>query len=158
MIRPAKITDSEALTKISFESKAHWEYPDEFLATWSNELTITPDYLENNEVYLFENDGVIIGYYSIIELKEDTEISAIKLKKGFWLEHMFIVPYCIRKGIGTILFNHMLDRCRNRGITELGILSDPNAREFYEKMGCKYHGEYPSTIANRTTPWLVIKT
>ncbi len=133
MIRPAKIPDSEALTRLSFESKAYCKYPDEFFVTWSNELTITPDYIENNEVYLFENEGAIIGYYSIIELREDTEISESKLKKGFWLEHMFIEPHCIRKGIGTIPFNHKLDKSRNRSITELGILSDPNAREFYEK-------------------------
>lgn len=37
------------------------------------------------------------------------------------------------------------------------ILSDPNARKFYEKMGCKYQKEYPSTITNRTTSWLVFK-
>ncbi len=158
MIRQAKTTDSESLTKISFESKGYWNYPNEFFDTWSKELTITPEYIKNNDVHIFENEGVIIGYYSIIELKEDIEISGIKLKKGYWLDHMFIEPQSIRKGIGTKLFNHMLDRRNKRGITELGILADPNAKEFYEKMGCKYQGEYPSSIANRTTPWLLLKT
>ncbi|RJQ84641.1 MAG: GNAT family N-acetyltransferase [Desulfobacteraceae bacterium] len=57
------------------------------------------------------------------------------------------------QGIGTKLFDHLRQRCIAKGIKELGILADPNARGFYEKMGCRYQGEHPSTIMNRTTPF-----
>jgi len=70
---------------------------------------------------------------------------------------MFIVVDRIGKGIGTKLFSHVRENCDSRGISELGILSDPNARGFYEKMGCEYIQEYPSTIKNRTTPYLKLK-
>jgi GNAT superfamily N-acetyltransferase len=154
MIRPAKIQEAEILTKISFDSKGYWGYPKEFYDVWAKELTINSDYITNNDVFVFEKEGNIIGYYSIVELKDDIEISGIKISKGFWLEHMFIEPWSIGKGIGTKMFDHLRKRCGFRGINELGILADPNTRKFYEKMGCAYKREYPSTIKNRTTPYL----
>ena len=157
MIRNAKIEEDEILTGISFKSKGYWGYPKEYFNIWTNELTISAEYIRNNDVFVYTNDGVIIGYYSIIELKDDVEISNIKIRKGFWLEHMFIEPCFIGKGIGTILFQHMKERCKKRCIHELGILADPNSKGFYTKMGCEYKSEYLSTIKNRTTPYLLLK-
>ena len=90
MIRPAKQDEAIILTRISFESKGYWKYPNEYFAIWKQELTISPDYIEKNIVYVYQNSTTIIGYYSIVDLQEDIEISGIKLPKGFWLEHMFI--------------------------------------------------------------------
>ena len=157
MIRQAKTIESEILTKISFDAKGYWGYPKEFYDIWSKELTITSDYINNNDVFVFEENGNIIGYYSIVELKDDIETSGIRISKGFWLEHMFIEPRSIGKGIGTRMFEHLRRRFASRGIYELGILADPNSRGFYEKMGCVYKCEYPSTITNRTTPYLQLK-
>lgn len=157
MIREAKIHEAQILTKISFGSKGYWKYPKEFFEIWSDELTIRPDYIKNNDVFVFEDDGKVVGYYSIVEVKNDVEISGITVSKGFWLEHMFIEPQSIGKGIGTLMFEHMRRKCASRGIYELSILADPNSRGFYEKMGCKYKAEYPSTIKNRSTPYFQLK-
>jgi len=159
MIRHAKKSQAEILTKISFKSKGYWGYPRKYFNRWSDELTITSDYIRKNDVFVFENEnnGETIGYYSIVELEDDIEVSGIKINKGFWLEHMFIEPEFIGKGIGRRMFDHLRERCDARGINELGILADPNSRGFYEKMGCKYQREYPSTIENRTTPFLLLQ-
>jgi len=157
MIRPAKKEDAEILTKISYKSKGYWDYPQAYFEIWSNELTISTDYIKKNEVFVFELDGDIVGYYSLVELSENIEICGVTIGKGFWLEHMFIDPENIGSGIGTKMFNHLRDRCRSRGINELGILADPNSRGFYEKLGCVFKREYPSTINNRTTPYLQLK-
>ena len=50
-----------------------------------------------------------------------------------------------------------MEYIRAKNIAKVGILSDPNAIGFHEKMGCMYVEEYPSTIKNRTTPHLVFK-
>ncbi len=155
MIRAAKLNEATALTRISFASKGYWNYPQEYFEIWKNELTITPSYIENNDVYIYESGNAIMGYYSVVNLHEDIDISGITIEKGFWLEHMFIEPSHIGKGLGSRLFHHLRKRCIDEGISELGILADPNARGFYEKMGCQYVGEYPSTIQNRTTPYLI---
>lgn len=157
MIRPAKPDDAPTLTRISFESKEHWGYPQEYFTIWKHELTINPGYIEKNNVYVYEIGGAIVGYYSIIELPEDIDVSGIKLQKGFWLEHMFIEPNHIGKGIGSTMFHHLQDRCREMGIGEIGILSDPYSRGFYERMGCRYVRDVPSTIKNRTTPYLMLR-
>lgn len=156
MIRPGKKEEAQILTKLSFESKGYWGYPKEYFEIWKPELTITPDYIEKNDVLVFESEGTIVGYYSIIELENDMAVSGIKIDKGHWLEHMFVAPKYIGRGIGTIMFNHLRKRCEMKGIRKLGILADPNARGFYEKMGCNYQGEFPSTIAGRTTPLFVL--
>jgi GNAT superfamily N-acetyltransferase len=157
MIREAKIQEAEILTNISFSSKGYWKYPKEYYEIWENELTISSDYIQDNDVYVFENDGRIIGYYSIVEFMDNIEVSGNKIHKGFWLEHIFIEPQSIGKGIGTKMFEHLRERCISRGICKVGILADPNSKGFYEKMGCEYQMEYPSTIRNRTTPFLQLK-
>lgn len=157
MIRPAEISEAEILTRLSFESKGYWHYPEDFFGVWSDELTIRPDYIRKNDVFLFEKKHAVLGYYAIVELKDDIDIPGIRLQKGFWLEHLFINPQKIGTGIGTKLFDHLRNRCVSRGISELNILADPNSKGFYEKMGCTYKGEYPSTIKNRTTPFLKLE-
>jgi len=157
MIRPAKTKEFQILTTISFASKMYWGYPTVYLDIWKNELTINPEYIEQNLVFVFENNSEIAGYYSIVEIKENLEVSGIEIHKGFWLEHMFLSPKNIGQGIGSKMFTHICETCLSKGIHELGILADPNAKGFYEKMGCQYQKEFPSTIPNRTTPWLVLK-
>lgn len=157
MIRQAKAREAEILTGISFSSKGYWGYPKEFYDIWSGELTISADYIRKNDVFVYEDDGDILGYYSIVELKTDIEIAGVRIFKGFWLEHMFVEPGSIGKGIGTRMFDHLRQWCRSRAIRKLSILADPNARGFYEKMACEYQGEYLSTIKDRTTPLLELK-
>ena len=157
MIRQANQNEFKILTKISFSSKGYWEYPTDYFDIWNDELTITPEYIKENTVYVYEIKNEILGYYSIIELKENLEVSRIVIPKGFWLEHMFILPKYIGYGIGTKLFTHIREICLSKKIPKLSILADPNAKGFYEKMGCQYQGEFPSTIHDRTTPWLVLE-
>lgn len=157
MIRRAQTNDAACLTKLSFDSKRYWNYPEEYYAVWSKELTITPEYIDQHEVYVYKIENRIIGYYSLVELVHDIEISGIILKKGYWLEHMFIAPDKIGQGFGKQLFAHLKLRCRQLSITIISTLADPHARGFYEKMGCSYVGEYPSTIKGRTTPHLVFE-
>lgn len=50
-IRQAKPAESGDLTSISFASKRYWNYPEEYFEIWEKELTITPEYIDNNIVY-----------------------------------------------------------------------------------------------------------
>lgn len=153
-IRRARATEARQLTNISFASKKYWRYPEAFFTTWKNELTITPQYITDNLVFVCEIEDVIVGYYSLVDLRDDLEFAGQILEKGCWLDHMFIVPTFIGKSLGTRLFEHARHICTRLGILQLQILADPNARGFYEKLGCRFIREFPSTIANRTTPLL----
>lgn len=157
MIRPARREEAEQLTQISFASKAHWGYPAAFFEIWRSELTLLPEYMDANEVFVLEEKGRVVGYYSLVQLEDEVELGGISLPRGFWLEHMFVLPEFIGHGMGSALFRHLRQRCRTRGVNKVGILADPNAKGFYLKMGADYVKEFPSTIAGRTTPFLVLK-
>jgi hypothetical protein len=85
MIRPAKKTKTQILTKLPFESKGYWGYPKAYCEIWQSELTITSDYIEKNGVLVFESEVTIVGYYSIIELKDAIEVSGVKIEKAIGL-------------------------------------------------------------------------
>jgi GNAT superfamily N-acetyltransferase len=157
LIRRAKKFEADELTRISFASKGYWGYPQAYFDIWLDELTIGSDYIRKNNVFVYESGEAIIGYYALVELEGALEVSGVIIKKGFWLEHMFLEPEHIGIGIGRSMFDHLHKYCRTNGIAEVGILADPNARGFYEKMGCEYVNEYPSTIKDRTTPYLRLR-
>lgn len=156
MIRPARREEAERLTEISLASKAHWGYPAAYFEIWRSELTLSPAYIDANDVFVLEAKGGVVGYYSLVQLEDEIEVGGISLAKGFWLEHMFVLPAFIGRGMGSALFRHLRRLCRARGVKTLGILADPNAKGFYMKLGAHYVKEFPSTIAGRTTPYLVL--
>ena len=154
MIRQAQTTEAEILTRVSLDAKGYWNYPRAYMALWKSELTIRAEYIAHNDVFVFAHEDKVVGYYAIVELKNDKQVDGITISRGHWLEHMFITPGHIGQGIGRRLFMHMRRRCQAIGIKEIRILADPHARGFYEKMGCQYQAEWPSNIPNRTTPLL----
>lgn len=154
LIRRADPAEHELLTTISFRSKSCWAYPEHYFQVWKNELTITPEYIEQHEVFVCQLRESIVAYYSLVELTEDRLFSGVTLESGLWLDHMFVLPECIGKGMGRSLFLHCRKRLSEHGATCLNILADPNALGFYLKMGCQYRALYPSSIPGRTTPLL----
>lgn len=150
MISNADENESEILTSISFASKRYWKYPEEYFEIWKEELTITYEYINQNQVYVAKTDGKAIGFISIVEVEEDFQAGELTIKKGYWLDHIFIHPNYIGKNVGSelVLFAKVL--CRKKNIGSLNILSDPNAKGFYSKIGAEYIREVPSNIKGRT--------
>ena len=74
MIRRARRDEASFLTEISFSSKQYWKYPQANFDIWKEDLTVTPEYIEQNDVYVCQRHGPVIGYYSIIELGEKIEV------------------------------------------------------------------------------------
>ena len=151
-ISKAQNIDAEVLTDISFAAKKHWNYPDHYYDLWRDELTITKEYIQQNIVFKALYMDVIIGFYSITENKEDFYSGDTFVKKGFWLEHLFIKPEYHKLGIGTLMMNHAKQVSRDLGITDLLIFVDPHAKGFYDKVGAAYLYESKSSIPGRMIP------
>ena len=151
-LRKAKPGDTTRLTEIAFAAKQTWNYPDEYMKQWKDELTITEDYLKENEVVVAEYRKKVIGFYSIVTLQADKDFGNVPVERGFWMDHLFIDPHYQKKGIGSLMVKRALDYCNENWIDVLKIFVDPNATGFYEKMGATFVRNSPSSIENREIP------
>ena len=154
-IRQAKISEAKSLTEISLSAKKYWDYPDEYFCIWRDELTIDQAYIRKNRVFVYEKTTNPVAFCSLVHLDTELKLPFCQLKRGWWLDHMFVLPSHIGKGIGTEMFAFLIDYCCTQRIGSIQILADPHARLFYEKMGCRYLGETASSIPGRTTPYLL---
>lgn len=143
-IEKATINDNEILTTITKKSKAYWGYSEEQILKWDANLTISKDYIESNYAFKLLNDNKIIGYYSYI----------IREEKNVELDNLFVLPEYIGKGFGKYLVSDFLKRMRNKKIKKIILHSEPNAEEFYLKIGFEKIGEFETSIKNRFMPIL----
>lgn len=152
LIRKAEPRDAKVLTEISFAAKRYWNYPEEYIEKWKDELTITKSYIKDNIVFTACIDSKIVGFYSIVNNPRDQTFGKIFMKEGYWMNHIFIRPEYIRQGIGLKLINHLKEFCKNSDINILMVFADPNAKGFYEKAGATFKYMSDSSIANRQIP------
>jgi predicted N-acetyltransferase YhbS len=68
------------------------------------------------------------------------------------LEHLFVEPSRLRRGLGAALFRHAVEQARAAGFRRLTILSDPHAAGFYQAMGAQLEERVPSSIPGREIP------
>lgn len=153
----AQENESDQLTLISFAAKRYWKYPEEYFDVWKDELTITKDYIDQNKVYVARSDGSAVGFISIVEVKNHVRLGNLLIQKGFWLDHVFVYPPFIGKGVGTQLMLFAKEVCKQNNIKCLYILSDPNAKGFYDRIGAQYIGEVPSNIKGRNVSLFILK-
>jgi len=129
-IRRALTEDAAILSQIAFAAKAHWGYPERWLAIWKPELTFSPDYFEKNESWVAEVEETPIAF------------STLQEKEGnAWLENLWVSPEFIGQGVGKRLFLQALEESRQRSYRTLRLEADPHALGFYEKMGMHKIGE-----------------
>ncbi|MDD1502481.1 GNAT family N-acetyltransferase [Lysinibacillus sp. CNPSo 3705] len=133
VIRRAKVQDCHLLSNLAYKSKAYWGYTEDFLQQCKDDLTVTKEYIEENPVYVMESDNKIVAFYSF----------TIHKKK---LDTLFIDPDYIGKGLGRMIWDHLLTKAKELGISEFTLDSDPNAEGFYLKMGAKTIGFTTSTV------------
>ena len=134
-IRKATTEDAATLTRIALDAKRHWGYPEHWIKRWQEDLTITPGYVAANRVYVAESENEVLGFYALIMRKEKAE-----------LDHIWVRPAHIGTGVGKQLFLHAMQIAAGERVSEVEILSDPNAEGFYRKMGAHRTGEAVSEI------------
>lgn len=145
-IRPAAPDDAQDLTRIAHAAKRHWGYPDALIDLWRDDLTLTAEFILSHPVYCAVTGSQIIGFYALSREQD-----------AFDLEHMWVDPPHMRRGAGRRLFEHALDTVRALGGASLAIASDPNAEEFYLRLGARRVGAVPSQPPGRELPLLVLE-
>jgi N-acetylglutamate synthase-like GNAT family acetyltransferase len=138
-IRRARAEEAEALTAIAHAAKRHWKYPEKWIDQWRADLTITPEFIANNEVFVAIVGGDIVGCCALVVSDSLAE-----------LEHMWIDPQQMGNGVGRALFEYTTHRAQDLGLTELELSADPNAEGFYQRMGAKRIGEAQADMDGQT--------
>ena len=138
-IRRASPEDAATLTAIAHDAKRHWGYPEHWIKRWQDDLTISPEFVAANQVYVAENEGEVLGFYALIVREDKAE-----------LDHLWVAPAHIGSGVGKELFVHAMQSAAGENISEVEILSDPNAAGFYRKMGAHVIDETISEIEGQS--------
>jgi ribosomal protein S18 acetylase RimI-like enzyme len=131
----AKPEDADALTEIAHAAKRHWGYPEHWIEAWRDILTMRPEFIAANVAYCAMEDDNIVGFY-VLTTESD----------GIHLDHLWILPAAMRRGIGRTLFEHAVNQARAAGFDLIKIEADPNAEGFYERMGARRVGTSVSAV------------
>ena len=146
-LRPARPEEGAALTELCLRSKAVWGYDDAFMAACRRELTLTPASIRTSQVQVAEMDGCLAG---VAEVKSSGDTAQ--------LEKLFVEPAMLRTGTGRKLLDWAKATARAAGATALVIEADPDAAEFYRRMGAVDDGLVPSgSIPGRLIPRLNLR-
>jgi len=137
-IGPARPTEAEALSALALRSKAHWGYPPDWLREWASLLTLSPADLEAREVFVARRGLEPVGFYSL------------EFARSASLEHLWVDPRLLRRGVGRLLLEHAAGRTAERGYDRLMIDSDPHAEAFYRRLGAVRVGWIDASV--RGTP------
>ena len=131
----AKPEDAGTLTQIAHVAKRHWGYPESWILAWRDVLTMRPQFIAANIAFIAIEEERAVGFY-VLTTEDD----------GLHLDHLWIVPDAMRRGIGRALFEHASAQARNLGFDSIKIEADPNAEEFYHRMGAKRVGVSVSKV------------
>lgn len=136
VIRPAQPAEAAILSDLALRSKAYWDYHPNLLEAVRPELTLTPDYIRTNPVYILEIDQSIKGFYALRHLPDE----------AVDLEFLFIDPEVIGGGYGRKMWQHAVQTAKQHGCRYMFIDSDPYAETFYQAMGAQRiaHSESPA--------------
>ena len=152
-----KSDEHRELTEVAFAAKRHWGYPEEYLEQWKHELTISEAYIRDNIVRVARFDEKIVGFYSIVGNPEDFYAGEVLVPKGWWLEHMFVLPEYHRRGIGRRMIGHVKEIAIAGKIDRLLIFVDPHAKGFYDRVGARFLYDSRSSIPGRMIPVYELK-
>jgi ribosomal protein S18 acetylase RimI-like enzyme len=131
----ARPEDADALTQIAFAAKRHWGYPEHWIESWRDILTMRPEFIAANIACCAVEDDRAVGFY-VLTTESD----------GLHLDHLWIVPDAMRRGIGRALFEHATAQAQNSGVHSIKIEADPNAEGFYKRMGAERVGTSLSEV------------
>lgn len=159
-VRAAREDEAEALSELALRSKGYWGYDEAFLAACREDLRLHPgEVAARRTVVAVERaqeadvparwaDGrqapQVLGFATLEGAAPEGELGML-----------FVEPAAIGRGVGRLLYRHVLAEAGRLGFTRVVVASDPHAESFYLAMGAERTGTTPSgSIAGRELPLL----
>ncbi|MFY9416521.1 MAG: GNAT family N-acetyltransferase, partial [bacterium] len=120
----------------------------EYMERFKTIYRVTAGFIKENPVYVLLESGQVQGFYGLLLGNGEPA-----------LEYFYIARERIGRGYGTLLWKHLVEKCRELGIRELVIIAAPEAAGFYKRMGAVAAGELESRVlAGRKVVRLVYTT
>ncbi len=138
LIVRANPNEAPALTAIAHQAKRFWGYPEAWIRSWRDDLTLDQAYIQSHIVYTIRDQRSLVGFYGLVSLNTADH--------QWELDHLWVVPAAMGRGLGRALFDHAVDQARRVGARRLRILSDPHAQAFYRRMGACAVGRVDGSI------------
>ena len=135
-LRDATVSDLPDLGHVALRAKRHWQYPEQWIEAWSDSLKLRPEEFAVSRVFVAESRGRLLGFCAIAPAPP-----------SWSLEHMWVLPEFMGRGVGTALFRAACEHVKTRGGVTLSIESDPNAEGFYIRLGARRVGRVPAHMA-----------
>ncbi|WP_061538452.1 GNAT family N-acetyltransferase [Collimonas fungivorans] len=151
-IRRGLECEAPMLTAVANQAKAHWPYTVAQLEAWREDLTITGSYVARSFTYVAEVNGEIAGFYSLC---------ATESMSGWPLEHLWVVPDCMGRGVGRALLRHAAGLAAGNGVENLTIDAEPYAEPFYIACGAQRIGVVAAALEGeplRQRPQMLLAT
>jgi GNAT superfamily N-acetyltransferase len=123
-VREARPADEERLRELTFDSKAHWGYDHDLVRGWADGLEFPADC----ERWVAEEDGTIVAWGGLTPPRDGVAI----------LDHLWVDPAWMRRGLGSRLFRLAAQRARELGADRLEWGAERHALGFYEKVGGRF--------------------
>ncbi len=148
-IRPAQEHEAETLSALALKAKAYWGYPADTIESWKQELSISSDAIASMPTFVAAVGDETAGFYSLVPST-----------RSWKLDHLWVLPQFMDRGIGRALVAHALETALRGGASSVTVDSDPNAESFYLACGAERCGEVPAPIPgqpNRVRPQLAFR-
>ena len=143
-IRPLIKEELKDASSLCRRAKAYWGYNAAFMEACRDELTLSATDLEGGLSVGMCDGGVLLGVAQVISEGENWE-----------LEKLFVDPPAMGRGVGSQLFAWAVAAVGARGGHTMSIAADPEAADFYRKMGAVDAGHVASAfIQGRCLPLL----
>jgi len=134
-IRAAHAGEHRLLSEIAYQSKAHWGYATADLDAWHASLTVARESVLGCPTFVAEVDGAVVGFFQLRLNGSHAD-----------LEHLWVLPAFVRRGIGGALLAHAMQQARAAGASALHIDADPHAEAFYMAHGARRVGQRSAPI------------
>ncbi len=138
-MRAARAADDERLRELTFESKAQWGYDRDLVRSWADGLRFDGD----QEGWVAEVEDDMVAWAALAPPADGVAV----------LDHLWVAPAWMGRGLGTRLFRLAADRARELGAERLEWSAEVNAVGFYEKLGGVRLRDHV-TEWGRLAPWM----
>ncbi|MEY9966758.1 GNAT superfamily N-acetyltransferase [Streptacidiphilus sp. MAP12-16] len=125
-LRAGREGEAGALSELALRSKAHWGYDQAFLASCRDELRVRAGEVTARRVTVAEEGTSVLGFATLEGQAPEGELGML-----------FVDPPAIGRGIGRLLYQHVLEQAGSLGFTRLTIRADPHAEGFYRARGAQ---------------------